>query len=287
MAFQTWLADVLRGAGLTVVEVSGWRTRSGAEDKDASTYNPHGIIIHETRGSATSTDAGELDVLINGRAGLTGPIAQLYLSRSGVWYVVTAGLSHHVKTGWAGPFSGQGNTRLLGIEAQHGEAEDWAKKPVQYASYVRGVAAVRKRTGWAIVGHKEHQPGDKPDPEFNMDQFRRDVTAAMNGDDVLDNNDVANTLVKTPVFPYSAPKDSLGTTWDETRKSAAAAKTGVADLKADMAELKASVAELKARPAGGTATVDPEALKVVILAPDVLAALAKAINDDAARRLAA
>ena len=183
MSRLLWLADVLRAAGLPVVEEAGWQTRSAAEDSDASGFSPRGVIIHETRGSATSSDAGEIGVLINGRVGLSGPIAQLYLSRAGVWHVVAAGLCHHVKTGWGGPFAGLGNTHLLGIEPAHGEAEDWASKPAQYASYVAGVAAILRHTGWPPpVGHKEHQPGDKPDPEFSMPAFRSAVAAYQEGD---------------------------------------------------------------------------------------------------------
>lgn len=180
-----WLADVLRAAGLTVYEVAGWRTRGD------DSYGPvKGVIIHETRGSATSSDTGEINVLVNGRVGLSGPIAQLYLSRTGAWHVVASGTCHHVKTGWGGPFNGVGNDGLLGIEAQHGEAEDWARKPVQYQSYVRGVAAILRHTGWpAPVGHKEHQPGDKPDPEFSMATFRAQVAAgATTGDDDMSEN---------------------------------------------------------------------------------------------------
>lgn len=177
-----WLADVLRAAGLTVHEVSGWRTRG------SDSYGPvRGLICHETRGSATSSDAGELGVLVNGREGLAGPIAQLYLSRTGAWHVVAAGRCNHVRTGWGGPFGGIGNSNLLGVEAQHAEAEDWAKKPAQYASYVRGVAAILRHTGWPPpAGHKEHQPGDKPDPEFSMVRFRGDVAAVLRGEVVDD-----------------------------------------------------------------------------------------------------
>lgn len=181
--YQTWMADVLRNAGLTVKEVSGWRTRSASEDSDASSYAPQGLIIHETRGGANSTDAGEIGVLINGREGLSGPIAQLYLGRDGVWHVVAAGLCHHVKTGWSGPFKGLGNTRLMGIEPAHSETEDWANKPIQYQSYVHGTAALIKHKNWPPpVGHKEHQSGDKPDPEFSMTKFRADVLSVMNGE---------------------------------------------------------------------------------------------------------
>jgi hypothetical protein len=172
-----WLADVLRAAGQEVVEVPGWKTRGSAS------YGPvRGVIIHETQGSATSTDSGEINVLINGRGGehpLAGPIAQLYLSRTGVWHVVAAGTCHHVKDGRSGPFKHVGNDNLLGIEAQHAVSENWARKPVQYAAYVAGVAAILAHTRWdPPVGHKEHQPGDKSDPEFDMDTFRRDVAGA-------------------------------------------------------------------------------------------------------------
>lgn len=181
-----WLADVLRDAGLTVLEVPGWQTRSAAEDVDASTYVPRGVIVHETRTGRIASDAAEIGVLVNGRVGLSGPIAQLYLGRDGHWHVVAAGLCHHVRTGWGGPFVGLGNSRLLGVEPAHTVAVDaagrrletWAGKPVQYDSYVRGVAAILAHTGWPPpVGHREHQPGDKPDPEFNMAVFRIHVAA--------------------------------------------------------------------------------------------------------------
>jgi len=61
------------------------------------------------------------------------------------------------------------------------------------------------------------------------------------------------------------------------QKDAAAALDGVA-------ELKAQVAELAARPPVASAPVDPATLKAVMLDPEVLAANARAVNDDAARR---
>lgn len=170
-----WLPEVLRAAGLTVHEVSGWRERG------SSSWSPRGIIVHETRGSRTSTDAGEIRVLLNGSATAPPPIAQLYLSRSGEWHVIASGRCNHALTGWAGPFKGVGNSGLLGIEAQHAAGEPWTDR--QYDSYVRGVAAIKRRTGWGMAGHKEHQPGGygkssvKTDPSFNMNTFRRDVDA--------------------------------------------------------------------------------------------------------------
>jgi hypothetical protein len=175
-----WLTEVLRAAALTVHEVDGWRTRG------SSTFDPRGIMCHETRGSRQSTDAGEIRVLLEGSATAPAPIAQLYLSRTGHWHVVASGRCHHALIGWAGPFEGVGNTGLVGIEAQHALGEPWTQ--TQYRSYVRGVAAIRRHTGWGIVGHKEHQPGGyghpsvKTDPSFNMDQFRGDVAAQLAGE---------------------------------------------------------------------------------------------------------
>lgn len=177
----TWFADVLRAAGLTVVEADGWKER-GYE----YAATPLGVICHETQGSATSTVQGELGVLINGRTGLPGPIAQLMIDRKGVWYVVASGRCNQVKTGWAGPLEGKGNSYSFGIEAMHGVSEDWANKPAQYRSYVTGVAAICERMQWQpdghVIGHKEHQPGDKSDPEFSMSAFRQAVAAEMEDD---------------------------------------------------------------------------------------------------------
>jgi hypothetical protein len=172
----TWLADVLRAAGLTVHEVSGWRTRG------ASSFGPvRGITVHHTAGSRTSSDAGEIRVLLNGSSSAPPPIAQLYLSRTGEWHVIAAGLCYHNKVGWGGPNKGYGNDSLLGIEAQHsGGSEPWTAR--QYDSYVRGVAALvrHQAEGWSptvarVAGHREHQPGIKSDPTFNMNRFRTAV----------------------------------------------------------------------------------------------------------------
>lgn len=183
----TWLPGVLRAAGLTVHTASGWAERG------SSSWGPiEGITIHETRGSRTSTDAGEIGVLINGSSTAPPPIAQLYLSRSGDWWVVASGRCNHNLTGWAGPNKGLGNSRLLGIEAQHAAGEPWTAR--QYDSYVRGVAALVRHLRIPVsrvAGHKEHQPypppkgqtSTKSDPEFDMAKFRRDVAAALTRED--------------------------------------------------------------------------------------------------------
>lgn len=275
MPRQLWLADVLRAAGLTVHEVSGWQTRGDA------TFSPRGLIVHETRGPVTSTDRGEINVMVNGREGLAGPIAHLYLSRTGDWHVVNSGRTSHVKTGWAGQFSGLGNSNLLGIEAQHAEAEDWTAKPVQYRSYVRGVAAILAHTGWLVGGHKEHQPGDKTDPEFDMGRFRQDVAAARDGDDMELDQATKDTIV-ADTYRMAA----LLTGQDEARYRV----SWSTEERVERNDVKAQLDRIEAKPAVQPAPVDPDvvkaAVKTALLDPEILAAFAKAVLDEDHKRSA-
>jgi hypothetical protein len=107
----TWLADVLRAAGVQVVEVDGWRTR-GRDD-----WGPiKGVVYHATADKANSgpadarDDAGAIAVIRDGRVGLAGPIANAYVNREGVWFVITSGRCNTVRVGTAGPLKGLGNS---------------------------------------------------------------------------------------------------------------------------------------------------------------------------------
>ncbi|MEU4591843.1 peptidoglycan recognition protein family protein [Micromonospora aurantiaca (nom. illeg.)] len=180
-----WLPQVLRAAGLTAHEVDGWRTRG------SSTYDPRGVICHATAGSSTSTDAGEIRVLLEGSTSAPPPIAQLYLSRSGAFHVVASGRCNHALQGWGGNLKGYGNTNLIGIEAQNdNRGQPWPA--VQLDAYQRGVAAICKHMGWSankVAAHREHQPGAKSDPSgIDMTAFRARVTAILAGKD----DDMAN-----------------------------------------------------------------------------------------------
>lgn len=270
MARLLQLAAVLRAAGLTVHEVPGWRTRGD------DSYGPvRGVIIHETRGSANSSDAGEIDVLVNGRVGLSGPIAQLYLSRTGHWHVVASGACHHVRTGWGGPFSGLGNDALLGIEAAHSDTEDWAAKPVQYWSYVRGVAAILRHTGWPPpVGHKEHQPGDKPDPEFSMTMFRADVAAEIkDGDDDMAGSSWFEPLTQgSPGFKGQTREVALAFTWEHALAARTAAEQALALSRVIASKVDIGQDELDAIEASAAAGVQTAVQAGVAAAADDIVA---------------
>lgn len=170
-----WLPTVLRAAGLAVYEVPGWQTRGG------DTFDPKGGICHATAGSATSTDAGEINVLLYGSNSAPPPIAQLYLSRSGAFHVVASGRCNHALTGQPGtPLQGLGNANLIGIEAQNNNAgQAWTD--AQLGAYVRGCAAIARKMGWNAsrwIAHREHQPSGKTDPVgIDMSRFRADVAA--------------------------------------------------------------------------------------------------------------
>lgn len=180
-----WLPQVLRAAGLTVVEVPGWE-RLGSSD-----WNPTGGIVHATADGAAANpvadardDAAAIAVIRNGRPGLPGPIANAYQARDGRWHAIASGRCNTALVGTAGPLKGLGNSRLLGIEHENdNRGEPWPS--VQYESAVRGWAAICRRLGWPasrLAGHKEHDPRRKSDPKgIDMGQFRARVAAILTG----------------------------------------------------------------------------------------------------------
>lgn len=173
----TWLADVLRGAGLKVVERPGWKTRGNGKMGTAK-----GVLCHHT--GAGSRD-GLLNLIERGRADLAGPLSQLFLDTDGTYYVIAAGRCNHAGRGnWQGVTNG--NTQLIGIEACNaGDGKDvWEEE--QLDAYVIGVAAILTRIGAdsvMVAGHKEYAlpRGRKIDPTFDMVEFRQDVENVMSG----------------------------------------------------------------------------------------------------------
>lgn len=181
MARASWLHDVcedLRRQGVPVHYVNGWAERG------STTFEPRGIICHDTGGSATSTDAGEISTLLNGSQTAPAPIAQLYLSRTTGVHLVATGRCNHALTGKAGPLKGLGNTNLIGIEAAANPGRAWPAQ--QYRWYVQLVAAICRNRGWNpnahVAAHREHQPGQKIDPQgIDLSRFRADIAAAISG----------------------------------------------------------------------------------------------------------
>jgi N-acetyl-anhydromuramyl-L-alanine amidase AmpD len=184
MAFSlTWLPDVLLDAGLKVAEQPGWEARGRGE-----MGRVQGVMCHHTAGSRTG-NMPSLGIVTNGRPDLAGPLAQLCLGRDGTFFVVAAGRANHAGAGnWQGITSG--NSGFIGIEAENTgqtagpNAEPWPG--VQLDAYRRGAAAILTKTRANAImccGHKEYAlpMGRKPDPTFDMDDFRLRVAAIMAG----------------------------------------------------------------------------------------------------------
>lgn len=169
----SWVADVLRSAGLKVVELDGWRTRG-------RTFVPKGIVWHHTATSVKASDSNVDRLLRDGRPDLAGPLSQLGLRRDGTFVVVAAGRANHNGYGTWGNDS-------IGIEAYNdGVGEPWPLAQVD--AYVRGTAAICRFLGWGadrVKAHRETDPRRKIDPAgLDMDEMRRRVTAALaQGDD--------------------------------------------------------------------------------------------------------
>ena len=177
-----WMPEVLRAAGLKVAETEGWANRGRSE-----MGRIRGVMCHHT-GNAGSGNMPTLNMLKVGRGGprpLRGPLSQLGLGRDGTYYVVAAGRANHAGEGdWKG-FT-NGNSNFIGIEAENGgtESHDWPE--VQLDAYQRGVAAILKHVGLdadMCCGHREYAlpPGRKPDPLFDMNQFRASIRSIMLG----------------------------------------------------------------------------------------------------------
>lgn len=179
MVMMTWLADVLRDAGLKVEESAGWKTRGNGEMGTV-----RGILAHHTAGPATG-DRPSLNLVLNGRPDLEGPLSQLFLTRAGVFVVLAAGRCNHAGAGsWQGVTAG--NSSFIGIEAENmgTKADPWPA--VQMDAYVRGCAAILRHLGEddvMVAGHKEYAlpRGRKIDPLFDMIDFRAHVEHAMAG----------------------------------------------------------------------------------------------------------
>lgn len=179
--YATFLADTLRAAGLNVVEHAGWQSRGRGPLVEIE-----GVICHHTAGppAPKGGPTPSLNLVLNGRADLPGPLSQLYLDRDGTFHVLAAGKCNHAGAGlWR---KIHGNSSSLGIEAENaGDGRDpWPA--VQIDAYARGVAAILKHLRLSAddcAGHKEFATpkGRKIDPSFDMERFRDLVAEHMDG----------------------------------------------------------------------------------------------------------
>lgn len=206
------IVAALRGAGLTVVEMPGWRGRcrchSGPHDAGGPTIRawtgPEGVTWHHTAGPMLSGQRAidyTTNILIGGNGSTPGPLCLAGIDADGRWLMTGAGRCNHIgsissaaasatKRGtWQMSGGSQnlrgsgvdGNTFTYGLEA----LAPGAPNAVQRQSMVTGTAALNRLLGisaGSTHGHGEaSNQRDFSDPGFDMSAVRRDVAAAMTG----------------------------------------------------------------------------------------------------------
>ncbi|MCI2421518.1 N-acetylmuramoyl-L-alanine amidase [Saccharopolyspora sp. K220] len=174
-----WLADVLRGTGLHVVETYGWRERTASGPQP----RPVGVLEHHT---ATPTSyqrpAPTVQLCIDGRPDLDGPLCHGVIGYDGVIHLIAAGRANHAgKAKASGPNpAGDGNTLYVGFEWDY-QGVDQGPSPEQYDAAVRATRAVLDHLGRpadAARGHKETSVTGKIDPgRVDMNLFRAAVAS--------------------------------------------------------------------------------------------------------------
>ncbi|GAA3562432.1 N-acetylmuramoyl-L-alanine amidase [Kribbella ginsengisoli] len=180
MASIPWLADVLREAGVSVVEEGDWRNRG-----TGGAFDPIGVLWHHTAGNPSPGNPHpSLGICINGRSDLAGPLCHALVDYNGVFHIISANSANHAgPSGGSGPIpAGNGNAMLIGWEIEY-NGVDTAMTPAQYGASVTATAAVLRRLGKDASyarGHRETSTEGKPDPAFvDLDQMRADVAARM------------------------------------------------------------------------------------------------------------
>ena len=193
MAYQLGIPDALRRFGVPVEVVPGWQTRG------RSSLNPGGVTCHWTAGPRGTTGRPSLNVVVNGRPGLSGPLCNVYFDRNGVAVVVAAGTANHAgRGGWRGLV---GNHRVLGIEAESagdGQGSDWT--PAQRANYPKVAAALQWLTGHhdaqMVHGHNEWTTAKIDIRDWPMPLMRQQVATLLSGGSISQEDDM-------PAYAYA------------------------------------------------------------------------------------
>jgi hypothetical protein len=156
VSYATWLPDVLRDAGLKVVEHGGWRTRGHGGFADLA------AVVWHHDGSPRGNSPGVPSYMIRnwGAAG-----AQLWVARDGTWHVIASGVAYHAGRVRPGMPT---NRTSLGVETDHTTGEAWP--PALLASLRVGTAAILRRINRgsdALHFHKTicSPVGRKTDPD--------------------------------------------------------------------------------------------------------------------------
>ncbi|HYT27369.1 MAG TPA: N-acetylmuramoyl-L-alanine amidase [Actinomycetota bacterium] len=192
-------ARVLRAAGVPVREVAGWRQRGrppSSNPRDPAwpaATKFAGIGLHHTAGH------NDLSVVVNGRPGLPGPLANLYVARDGMVYVVAAGRANHLGQGASEVYrrtlrdlaplgdaaalgladSMVGNGVYAGIEVENYGTPGDPYPGVQIASLEQACAALCRTAGWTANRCVQHREWTRRKVDMSYRGPLRAVVAAM------------------------------------------------------------------------------------------------------------
>lgn len=189
----------LRAEGLTVHEVSGWKTYNRNHKGE---WGPlHGVMVHHTGGP----ESGSTRILHDGIEGLPGPLCHGAIHKNGDVDAIGWGRANHAGGGDPDvlaavkaeryplpktdkhdgePGSVDGNAHFVGYECiNEGDGKDpWP--PVQLEAMARAVAAVCRFYGWTVNSALRHMDWSdwKPDPKgVDWDKMRARITTILKG----------------------------------------------------------------------------------------------------------
>ncbi|MFD9763175.1 N-acetylmuramoyl-L-alanine amidase [[Kitasatospora] papulosa] len=203
MTPDQWL-KALRAEGVKVEEYPGWRTR-GRDAATGKTFGPVRMFLNHHTAGRNARDV----IAKNGVYGLPAPLAHVYLARSGVATMCSAGRANHAGLMASNAYASfrdeaashpapskasgtvDGNDVSYGIETENRGDEEDVYPRIQYDAWVRINAAVCRFHGWghdSVGCHKETSIEGKVDPRgpvegygsrgrfsFTPYQFRLDV----------------------------------------------------------------------------------------------------------------
>jgi len=163
------IADVLRAAGVPVIEEGDWQHRGTGGSFDAQS-----IMVHHDA-SPPGSSSPSADYIISNL------LAQLWLDYYGTWHICAAGRMNHAGKGsWPGVPTDNANATFIGLECDHTTNEQWTQDQRQYG--IRGLVALADWLGIRdsiddllrhLIAHKEWAPDRKVDPDpLDMDDLR-------------------------------------------------------------------------------------------------------------------
>ena len=172
MSRLTDLADVLRAAGVPVVEVEGWQTRGrGGDGGQYQAGRPNHVMVHHTAGAQGASAASEVNYMVN--VSDVAPVTNLYIARdkddAAVW-ICAAGPTNTNGKGsapWDPATKNDDMNRMaIGIEiGNNGVGEPYGAK--QQETLIAACAALCEAYSIPVDhvrSHAEYAPGRKIDP---------------------------------------------------------------------------------------------------------------------------